>query len=163
MLKWSCWGWKQFERNWRSSIWFHLPSLSLSLPPLLVLSVFLPANSSLVAPSTTWSSSQSQKGTIRKSRIFFFKRISDWIWRKWRRGIFFSSPSDTQETFQICLFKECWASTYALFSGLTFLDNSEKEYYTLVAPGLAGATFQLLPFRLCKHKKVIMPFAAMRG
>lgn len=57
-----CRGWKQFERNLTLK---YLISSPLSLPPLLVLSVFLPANSSLVTLSTTRSSSQSQTGRRR--------------------------------------------------------------------------------------------------
>ena len=57
-----CWWWKQFDAQVSDSI-------SLTLPPRLLLSVFLPANSSLVTPSTTWSGSQSQTREDRRPLI----------------------------------------------------------------------------------------------
>lgn len=117
---------------WRSSIWFHLPSFSFHRP---VLSVLLPANSSPVTLSTN-STMREQKHT----------HIPDCVWRGRRRGLFFSAPSDTQDTFfKICLFKECRASTYALFHRLHLFDieppslqqhgtYAEKDYCTFTAP-----------------------------
>ena len=72
--------------------------LSLSLSLSLFLSVFLPANSSLAALGATSRSSQSQ---IREEEEEEKKnKIPE-------EHCSFQLPSDTRETFNICLFREC--------------------------------------------------------
>lgn len=116
---------------WRSSIWFHLPSFSFHRP---VLSVLLPANSSPVTLSTN-STMREQKHTY------------SWLClkRTEKRIVLLSSIWHPRHLFKICLFKECRASTYALFHRLHLFDieppslqqhgtYAEKDYCTFTAP-----------------------------
>lgn len=86
---------------WRSSIWFHLPSFSFHRP---VLSVLLPANSSPVTLSTN-STMREQKNT----------HTPDCVWRGRRRGLFFSAPSDTQDTFLKSVYSRNVEQAHMLF------------------------------------------------
>lgn len=147
MFKWSCWGWKQFERNLTLK---YLISSPLCLPPTLVLSVLSPANSSLVTLSATWSGAQSQNG--------------------YNEGRNEKSPIGSEEdggedySFQLHLtpetplksvsFRECWASTISA----TKQQRPEKIKiitHSLLLPGLSrcsisSAALQVMHDILCK-------------
>lgn len=137
---------------WHSSLQFHPPlSPLLSLPPLL-LSVVLPANSSLVTLSTTritnwYNKARTKKNTslAMEKMIYSFLLHPAIIWRP--------------KTVEICLFRECWPSTYALFHTLhsqywpasskgisATYAGEKKHYYTFTAPVWTSQVprFQLL-------------------
>lgn len=158
MFTWSCWGWKRFERNLKLK---YLISSPLSPAVFLFLCMFLPVNSSLVSLSTTWNSSQSQRVREERNPRLALKKM-----QKMKRLMILFSPvllqSDTQDTSNICLFRACRPSQYALSHTLHIHYWTQSSKSTSAAHAkkkkrllhihcswldFPGARFQLLPFR----------------